>query len=328
MGTGAVGRRVARHLADDDAVDSLVIQHREPERVAALAESLGPKIEVRRGGPFDMPPADLTVLTIPTGVRRVAEAALAGGSHVVATADDPQEIRSLIGLDASARGRDRCVAVGAAMAPGLSCVLAGYLHGSFDTVEEVHVASVGTGGPACAHRHHDALTSPAVDWDEGEWRRRPGGSGRELVWFPEPVGGADCYRAGVADSILLVPAFPTCRRVTSRLAATRRDRMTSWLPMMRPPHPEGLSGAVRVEVRGWLGSRAETRIMGSAAPPAVVAAAVAATAGRWAATGQLARTGAAGLAELVGKPGAFLKELAQAGITVADFAGRDDEGAA
>ena len=89
------------------------------------------------------------------------------------------------------------------MAPGLSCVLAAHLRNHLDRVDEVHVASVGTGGPACARRHHAALTAAAVDWEEGEWRRRRGGSGRELVWFPEPVGGADCYRAGLADPLLV-----------------------------------------------------------------------------------------------------------------------------
>ena len=122
------------------------------------------------------------------------------------------------------------------------------------------------------------------------------------------------------------PAFPGCRRVTSRLAATRRDRLTSWLPMLRPPHPEGLTGAVRVEVRGWLDGRAETRILGVAAPPSVVAGAVAARAALWAGAGRLARPGAGGLAELVDAPGSFLRDLAPAGITVTAFQGGELEG--
>ena len=44
-----------------------------------------------------------------------------------------------------------------------------------------------------------------------------------------------------------------CERVTARVAASRRDRLTARLPMLRPPHPEGLIGAVRVEVRGGQG---------------------------------------------------------------------------
>jgi hypothetical protein len=214
------------------------------------------------------------------------------------------------------------VVVGTVMAPGLSCVLAAYLQTGFDRVEEIHVASVGTGGPACARRHHAALTGVAMDWEDGEWRRRPAGSGRELVWFPEPVGGADCYRASLSEPLLLVPRFRSCRRITSRLEATRRDRLTSWLPMLRRPHPEGLIGSVRVEMRGWVAGRAETRILGAAVPPAVAAGAVSATAARWAVTGLLARPGSAGLAEMAASPGGFLRDLAGAGVTVAEFEGR------
>jgi hypothetical protein len=141
------------------------------------------------------------------------------------------------------------------------------------------------------------------------------------VWFPEPVGGADCYRAALADPLLLAPVFPGCRRITARLEATRRDRITSWLPMLRPPHPEGLIGAVRVEVRGWNGGCPETRILGAAIPPAVVAATVTTIATRWAGAGRLARAGSAGLAELVADPGDFLKEVAATGVVISAFEG-------
>ncbi len=326
IGLGAVGSRVAQILADSKAVDSLIVIHRDPDRVSSILGDLGPDIEVRPPSTAMLPPAQVTVLTAPGGVVRQAETALSLGSHVVSVSDDPSDVRGLLGLHSLARARGRTVVAAAAMAPGLSCVLAAYLRHSFDRVDEVHVARVGTGGPACARRHHAALAAIAVDWEDGEWRRRPGGSGRELVWFPEPVGGADCYRAGLGDPLLLVPAFPGCRRVTSRLAATRRDRVTSWLPMLRRPHPEGLVGAVRVEVRGWAGNRAETKIVGASLTPGVAASAVAAQAAVWAGTGRLARAGVGGLAELVGAPGAFLRELHGLGVSVASFEGRYLEG--
>jgi hypothetical protein len=246
---------------------------------------------------------------------------------VVATTDDPLEVHRLLTLDVEARRRGLTVAVGAAMAPGLSCVLAAYGARQLDVVDQIHVASLGTGGPACARRHHGALSSPSTDWDSGEWRRRPGGSGRELVWFPEPAGGADCYRAGLIDPVLLHPAFPTANRVTARLAATRRDRTTSWMPMMRRPHPEGLIGAVRVELRGWRGGMAEVRVFGATSRPAVIAGAVASIAAVWAAQGRLRRQGAAGLAELVGEPAQFLRQLHARGVRTVQFEGSEPEDA-
>lgn len=320
-GLGAVGSRIASSLNSCPAVDSLVVVHRDPKQVASLTDQFSEKVEVRRGALSDVPAGDVTILAAPGAVRRAAEVALAQGSHVVSTSDDLGDVRGLLALDPLARSLNRTVVVGAAMAPGLSCVLAIHLRGRLERIDGVHVASVGTGGPSCARRHHAALTSIATDWEDGDWRRRPGGSGRELLWFPEPVGGADCYRGGLADPFLLVPAFPGCRRVTSRIEATRRDRLTSWLPMLRPPHPEGLVGAVRVEVRGWANGRAETEVLGVAVAPAVAAAAVASRAALWGGSGRLARSGAGGLAELVERPGAFLRELAGEGITVAEFEG-------
>ena len=133
--------------------------------------------------------------------------------------------------------------IGAAMAPGLSCVLAAL------PARPARSGSTRCTWPASAPAARPAPGAttppsprPAVDWEEGDWRRRPGGSGRELVWFPEPVGGADCYRAGLADPLLLVPAFPGCRRVTSRLEATRRDRSPPGCRCCAPLTPRGLRG--------------------------------------------------------------------------------------
>jgi saccharopine dehydrogenase-like NADP-dependent oxidoreductase len=322
VGLGAVGRRAAENLAGDPAFDSLVIAKRDGRDVDPLTEAWNGRLEICGGDDIDTSDVDVTVIAAGSSQPRLAGSALARGSHVVCATDDPSEVRALLGLDSEARDRGLTLAVGTVMAPGLSCVLAAYLCRGFDRVEEVHVASLGTGGPACARRHHSALTGLAVDWEDGEWRRRAGGSGRELVWFPGPVGGADCYRAALADPLLLVPAFPQCRRVTSRLEATRRDRVTSFLPMLRPPHPEGRVGAVRVEMRGWVDGRADTRILGAAVAPAVAAGAVSALSARWAGQGHLDRIGAAGLVELVNDPARFLKDLAPAGVTVSEFEGR------
>ncbi|MDA8045846.1 MAG: hypothetical protein M0Z30_11515 [Actinomycetota bacterium] len=322
LGAGAVGLRVVSILAAQADVERVTVRHREPDRVRAALSKWGDRVHLRKGLAGEPTEgADVTVIAVPAAVRRAAIRAIDARSHVVCPVDDPIDVRHLLELDARARAAERTVVVGSAMAPGLSCVLARHMAAALDSVDEVHVAGFGTGGPACARRHHAALAGIAVDYTDGTFRRRAGGSGRELVWFPEPVGGADCYRAALADPLLLAPAFDGCRRITAGLAATRRDRLTSWLPMLRRPHPEGLVGAVRVELRGWLDGRPESRILGAAAPPAAVAAAVTATAARWAAQDRLARSGAGGLAELVGQPTLFLKEVGDLGITISAFEG-------
>jgi saccharopine dehydrogenase-like NADP-dependent oxidoreductase len=332
LGIGAVGGRAARQLASTDAVDQLTIVHHDGPRLERLAEMLAVPDRVstslcaRHTLPGELVgDADVLVLATPGRHRPLAEKALEKGVHVVSVADDPEEVRGLLALDAEARERSLSIVVGAAFAPGLSCVLARHAAAGFDATLEIHVASLGTGGPACARGHHAALSADAIDWRDGGWRRRPGGSGRELCWFPDPVGGADCYRAGMPDALILVPAFPGVRRVTARMAATRRDRLTAWLPMLRPPHPEGVLGAVRVEVRGRRGPAHDAKVLGALDRPAVAAGTVAALAAVWTAAGRLGRSGAGGLAELVTEPVPFLRELAHRGVKAAVFEGSASE---
>jgi hypothetical protein len=318
-GVGAVGARAARHLVADAAVEAVLIDEPDRKRQAAVVRSLGERAEAVDDA--DPTLADLVLLASPPP-RHVAAArrAVAAGRHVVSVADSVAAVEDLLDLHAEARERNVTVAVGAGFGPGLSCVLARHAAAEFDAVDEIHVAHQGTGGPACARQHHSALRGVGFDWRDHTWRRRPPGSGRELCFFPDPIGGADCYRAALPDALLLVPAFPGVARVTARLAATRRDRLTAGLPMLRPPHAEGRIGGLRVEVRGRRGSTRDTLVLGAVDRPAVAAGTVAAVTARWVGSGQASGPGAAGLATLV-EPLPFLHELGRAGVRAAVFEG-------
>jgi saccharopine dehydrogenase-like NADP-dependent oxidoreductase len=321
IGLGAVGARAARQLASTDGVDAVLLRDERPERLEEVAASLGP-VAVAEPAAITAPPeADAVVLAVPAGTHaELASELIDRDVPVVSASDSMVDTRALLDLGPVAKARGLPLVVGAAFSPGMTCVLARHAASDLDEVDEVHVARLGTGGPACARQHHRALAGTALDWRDGGWLQRQGGSGRELCWFPDPVGAADCYRAALPDALLLVQAFPGVERITARLAATRRDRLTARLPMLRKPHPEGAVGAVRVEVRGRRGRRRETRILGAMDRPAVAAGAVAAIVAVGAARGELATTGAAGLAQLV-EPVPFLGELARRGVKAAVFEG-------
>jgi hypothetical protein len=253
------------------------------------------------------------------------ERSLERGAHVVSTSDAVDDVKTLLGFDAEARERRLHVVVGASFSPGLACVLAAHAAGRFDRVDEIHVAKVGTGGPACAHQRHRALGQSGADWHDGAWGRRRGGSGRTLCWFPDPVRAVDCYRGGFPEPLLLTTAFPSVQRVTARAGANRRDRLTARLPMLRRPHPEGGLGALRVEVRGRRGSARDEYVLGAIDRPGVAAGAVAAMAAAWVGEGRLTRPGAGGLAELV-EPTPFLASLAERGVKAAVFEGSSRHG--
>ena len=322
LGAGAVGARVVRQLASTDDIEHVTVADFEPGRAEQVVRAIDEPGRVSSRSVTDWSDGAASgVLAVPAGDHRaLAERLLEQGRHVVSVTDDVRETRALLDLDTEARVRGLSVVVGAGFAPGLSCVLAVHAATTFDVVDEIHVAKVGTAGPACARAHHRALTGEALDWRSGAWNRRQGGSGRELCWFPDPVGGQDCYRAALPDALLLQRAFPSAERITARVGATRRDRLTASLPMLRKPHPEGTIGAVRVEVRGRRGGSRDITIMGAMDRPGVAAGVVAAVVASWAAEGRLQRAGAAGLAQLV-LPVAFLNELARRGVKAAVFEG-------
>ncbi len=319
IGLGAVGTRAARQLASTPAVRRIVVSDLRESRVAEVADSLGAKAVAHQGDGPEPTGVDVAIVAGdgPSQVE-AARRLVSNGVHVVSTTDSVDAVRSLLDLGPEAEARGVTVAVGAAFSPGLTCVLARYAADRWETVDEIHVARLGTAGPTCARQHHRALGGTAIDWRDGGWQQRPAGSGRELNWFPDPIGAAACYRAELPDALLLVPAFAGVGRVTARLAATRRDRLTARLPMLRRPHPEAGLGAVRVEVQGRDEDGIHVEILGAMDRPGVAGGAVAALAAVELGAGRALRSGAAGLAELV-EPKPFLAELAQRGVKAARF---------
>lgn len=325
VGAGATGTRTARQVARS-APDWEITLIDDGAGVADFAAAaLGPTVKARRDAAAA---TDASVVVLATRAGSHAELAatyLSTASLIVSVSDAPADVKALLALDEQARLNNCQLVVGAGMMPGLSDVLAAHGRRQFDTLREIHVSKFGTGGPDCARQHHKALKGSCYDWRDGEWQRRPGGSGRELAWFPPPVQAADCYRAALADPILLVRNHPEVERITSRMAATRRDRLTMHLPMLRKPHPEGLLGAVRVELRGLKDGKQLELVLGCAERPAVAAGAVAATTVTALSNDTTLRDkfGAGGLSEWVG-PTAFLHRLRERGLRPELFVGADE----
>jgi len=308
---------VAINLAGNEGFRIAVVDERA-DIARATARSIG-------GAAIDVDhaqTADVVVLALPAPHAALARRFVSNGVSVVSMSDDVDDVRELLALGDLAGDNDIPLVIGAAMSPGLSGLLARLLADQLDTVDEIHVAMHGTGGPACARQHHRALGGTSIGLHDGEWIMRPGGAGRELCWFPEPINAYDCYRAEMPDPILLNRVFPDVERMTARMSATRRDRLTSRLPMLRPPHREGGIGAVRVEVRGGLASgERETSIAGASVRSGIAAAAVATAMARWAASGP-GISGPVLLGDSRLPTAALLAEIGGSGVPLAEFTGQ------
>jgi hypothetical protein len=263
VGAGVTGTRVVEYLVQQGHQVAVYDADRyRAQRLASLHRDNGFRVGTVEAS--EIGGTMVAVLACGGPQVEIAGHLLDAGAHVVSLSDDLEDVTALLGLEARATSQQRSLVVGAAMSPGLSGVLAAHLGQRFDAVDEVHVALHGTGGPDCARQHHRALSGQSIGWHDDDWLRRPGGSGRELCWFPEPVGAYDCYRAALPDPVLLKRAMPALGRVTARVSATRRDRFTARLPMLAPPHAEGGMGALRVEVRGFVGTARCVEVAGVA----------------------------------------------------------------
>lgn len=249
-GAGIVGARVTETLLNSSFIEICV--HDSSSTVAMrLAKRLSKENQVVNVVDRNkLNSAKVVVIATPPPHAEIARELIEQKVSVVSTSDDISDCTNLLALSELAKQNGVVLIVGAASSPGMSALLARSMSKVFDVVDEVHTALHGTGGPACARQHHRALSGQSLGWHDGEWLHRPGGSGRELCWFPEPVGAYDCYRGELPDPLLIKRAFPELTRATARVSATRRDRVFAKLPQLIPPQAEGGMGGLRVEVRG------------------------------------------------------------------------------
>ena len=173
------------------------------------------------------------------------------GVSVVSVGDLLDDTNELLALDDVFRGWDATLVVGAAMSPGLSGLIARHLASQLASFRTRSTLPC-TGRPV-----RRALANTTGRWPGS---RRVGttasgsnggpGAGGSCAGSPNRSARSDCHPAELTDPLLLHLAFPDVVRISARVSATRRDRLTSSLPMLRTPHAEGLDGALRVEVRG------------------------------------------------------------------------------
>ncbi len=320
IGAGLVGTHVTDALVARGQVQLMVndTNTAAARRLSIRAGSSASKVQVV--SITEMFSANVVVLACPGPHAKAARKLLEAGVGVVSCSDDLDDTLAMLDLDAIATQAQQTLVVGATMSPGLSGVLVRTMSTRFSSVDEAHIAIHGTAGPACAQQHHRALAGQSIGWHDGDWLRRPAGSGRELCWFPDPVGPRDCYRAELADPVAIHQALPELLRVTVRMSANRRDRLTARLPMLTPPHAEGGIGALRVEVRGWRDDARHVEVVGIADRVAHIAGLVAATAARKVIGGEFA-SGVRVLGDEDSPNVAMLNDVVEDGLRIQEFVG-------
>ena len=319
FGAGVVGARVAESLSIESQTSILVYDSSQivAQRLARRLSETNSLIKATNRS--ELHRAKVVVLAGPLPHTPVAKEFLGKGVSIVSTSDDIADCLNLLSLSDLATENKATLIIGAASSPGMSGLLVRNLSKAFDSIDEVHIALHGTGGPACARQHHRALSGQSIGWHDGEWLRRPAGSGRELCWFPEPVGAYDCYRGELPDPLLIKRAFSELVRVTARVSATRRDRVFARLPMLIPPRAEGGMGGLRVEVRGTKNGERVVDVVGVAERVGQVAGVVSGCVARSISISEISQPGAFVLGELSLPNEALLSRVLACGVQAHSF---------
>ena len=319
FGAGVVGARVAESLSIESQTSIVVYDSSQivAQRLARRLSETNSLIKATNRS--ELHRAKVVVLAGPLPHTPVAKEFLGKGVSIVSTSDDIADCLNLLSLSDLATENKATLIIGAASSPGMSGLLVRNLSKAFDSIDEVHIALHGTGGPACARQHHRALSGQSIGWHDGEWLRRPAGSGRELCWFPEPVGAYDCYRGELPDPLLIKRAFPELVRVTARVSATRRDRVFARLPMLIPPRAEGGMGGLRVEVRGTKNGERVVDVVGVAERVGQVAGVVSGCVARSISVGEISQPGAFVLGESSLANEALLSRVMASGVQAHSF---------
>ena len=319
FGAGVVGARVAESLSIESQTSILVYDSSQivAQRLARRLSETNSLIKATNRS--ELHRAKVVVLAGPLPHTPVAKEFLGKGVSIVSTSDDIADCLNLLSLSDLATENKATLIIGAASSPGMSGLSVRNLSKAFDSIDEVHIALHGTGGPACARQHHRALSGQSIGWHDGEWLRRPAGSGRELCWFPEPVGAYDCYRGELPDPLLIKRAFSELVRVTARVSATRRDRVFARLPMLIPPRAEGGMGGLRVEVRGTKNGERVVDVVGVAERVGQVAGVVSGCVARSISVGEISQPGAFVLGESSLPNEALLSRVMASGVQAHSF---------
>ena len=311
VGLGAVGRRLLTELLSTPSVELVRVRSRRHEVAAAQVGGLE-RVEVVRPGRSVQ--ADWVAVTVEAAAQRTAlRQAADAGIPAVSSCDDPALMAELLNGELARTP----LVVGAALSPGLTDVMAAHAATLLDETTELHVARHGVGGPACAEARSQALRRAGHGWRDGAWAEREAGSGRELWFFPSPIGGRDTYRADLAEVQTLHVAHPEVERITARISMTRRERMAVAVrlpPLPSAQKPAGMGAAV-VEARGRTGSTTATVLLGVVDRLDAAAAALIATCGEHL---QQAPAGAV-TAGQVASPITMLDGLARRGVSIARF---------
>lgn len=207
FGAGATGSVAARHLARRKEIVDLAVADLVPQRARALVASLR-SLKVHAAPVAGADPGSLAKVVHGTDLAINAAHVSLDLSLMEACLDAGADYMDLSSLpskqfpyDGRFRRADRTAFLGGGEDPGLGNVLARVGADALDTVDSIRIRDGDTATSSATplpvvwspETFLEEVFSPGLYFEDGEIKKAPPWSGREVYPFPEPVGPQPVY---------------------------------------------------------------------------------------------------------------------------------------
>jgi len=205
-GAGAMGTVTVRDLTESPDVTEVIVGDVSLERANQLKSSVGSeKISVRQVDVSNhadlveaMKGADAVANATPYHLNiPIMKAAMKAGKDLTDLGGVYYTTLKQLELNEEAKETGITVVLGCGLAPGITDILAKYGADKLDTVDEVHIKYGEVNLTPAKYKWSfrtvlEEYTTGPVIYQNGEYKRLPPFSGKQIVKFPEPIGERTC----------------------------------------------------------------------------------------------------------------------------------------
>jgi saccharopine dehydrogenase (NAD+, L-lysine-forming) len=217
-GAGGIASQIVRELAVEPKVTSITIAEVDMEAAEQLASELGDKVSAVRVKFHDPSTMVEVIRGHDAAVNNsgpfchyevpITQAAIEAGVPCLSLCDDPDAAQAVQALDKAAKSAGVSVLIGMGWAPGLAGLL---VRKGLDELGQVDIVQVAWAKHVSTAQRYDAIKDLARLFSKEvmglQYGRKvyiKGGSDKESVLFPPPVGLVNCYHVGYPAPLGLV----------------------------------------------------------------------------------------------------------------------------
>ncbi|MHA1833184.1 MAG: saccharopine dehydrogenase family protein [Candidatus Baldrarchaeia archaeon] len=220
-GAGWIGSIIVRGLAEMSTFSEVIIGDIAESKCKQLIDQIRNEklsfkhVDVTNKSELIKTMKDVDVVVNATWYEfclKITEAAIAAGVNIVDLGGMPELTLRQLELDSQAKNAGITNVIGCGETPGISNVLAKYGANKLDAINEIRIRDGEIGKSSFCWLQHsvrtsmEELTSEAIIYENGEYKKVPPRTGEERYKFPNPIGEQICYYVP-CEEVITFPRF-------------------------------------------------------------------------------------------------------------------------